>query len=83
MDDSLRNEYVKLMKLAVEENNTQLKRKKLAAAYKFLSDNLPSSLYKFYSLGTNMDDKKLNTLERDKIWVDLLKIKMTLLSWRV
>ena len=40
-------------------------------ALKYLCNEIPDSLFKFYSLGNKMDEKKLSTLRDDKIWVDL------------
>ncbi len=46
-----------------------------AKALKYLSDVQPQQLYKFYSLNNDegLNEKKLSTLKKGKIWVDVFK----------
>ena len=73
MNDLERNTYVELIRQAIKEKDVAKKEAALLCAYKYLGEKMPASLYKFYSLGNDMDAKKLHTIESGCIWVDLLK----------
>lgn len=47
--------------------------KDFIGALQYLCNEIPNSLFKFYSLGNGIDEIKLNTLKENKIWVELFK----------
>lgn len=60
------------MEFKQEEYLTIFKTEGVCSSLKYLSDTVPSVLYKFYSLETHKDDK-LKTLRENKIWVQTFK----------
>lgn len=56
-----------------KEKYLSLWKKDFFEALIYLSQEIPSSLFKFYSLGNSLDKAKLDTLSENKIWVELFK----------